>query len=100
MFWDIDIKNGIVVYDDISFLPESSRPIDYMDFLKEDMLQIKFPGDITLDVSWRPSFQVKGKFYIMAIKNFDWEKPLASAEAADVSETKDVLRKIIQGLIV
>ncbi|MEZ3139535.1 MULTISPECIES: hypothetical protein [unclassified Citrobacter] len=54
------------------------------DSLKEDMLQVEFPNGYVLDVGWRPSFDINGKFYIYLIKDFDWEEPVYSGSAGDI----------------
>ncbi|WBS02559.1 hypothetical protein OU994_30705 [Pseudoduganella sp. SL102] len=98
MFWGINIGQGIVEYDDISHLPDAFKAKDHVDFLKEDMLQIRFPNGVLIDIGWRPSFIPKGKFYIVAVKNGNWSDPVAIREAADVSEAKDAVRKLIAEL--
>ncbi len=50
------------------------------------MLQVEFPLNYVLDVSWRPSFQVDGKFYVVIIKDSAWDKPLFLATSENVSE--------------
>lgn len=95
MFWNLDIGNGSVDYDDISFLPEDFNARVHVDFLKEDMLQISYPENMLIDVGWRPSFNAAGKFYIVAIKDGDWGKPIRKFEATDVLGVKDALRRIV-----
>lgn len=72
MFWSIDIKKENVVYDDISFVCEDVNLYEYIEYLKEDMLQIEFQNNILLDVGWRPSFEIDGKFGSMTfrVENF------------------------------
>ena len=99
MFWGVDIKNGTVEYDDISFLPEQFKAKDYVDYLKEDLLQIRFPDGFLIDIGWRPSFSMKGKFYILAVENSNWESPAAQMAARDVLGVKEAMRKMISDLI-
>ncbi|AUT27272.1 hypothetical protein C1192_09170 [Escherichia marmotae] len=54
------------------------------DELKEDMLQVEYPGGYLLDVGWRPSFDINGKFYICLIKDFDWDIPIYNGSAKDI----------------
>lgn len=74
---DIDVsgRNGKITFNDFCFDERQSLDL-CLDDLKEDMLQIKFPGDLILDVGWRPSFDIRGGFHILLIKNYDWEKPI------------------------
>ncbi|HBO21361.1 MAG TPA: hypothetical protein DD649_00535 [Providencia sp.] len=50
------------------------------------MLQVEFPLNYVLDVSWRPLFQVDGKFYVVIIKDSDWDESLFFATADNISE--------------
>jgi hypothetical protein len=95
MFWNIDIKNGNVAYDDISFINEDVDLHEYIDYLKEDMLQIEFEDNILLDVGWRPSFEIDGKFYVSLIKNFDWENPIAIESIKSIKDLKLCINKIV-----
>lgn len=54
------------------------------DELKEDMLQVEYPGGYLLDVGWRPSFNLNGNFYICLIKDFDWDTPIYNGSAKDI----------------
>lgn len=67
MFWGLDIKNGAVSYDDISFLTEENNLLEQVAYLKEDMLQIEFPGNMLIDIGWRPSFEENGAFYVTMV---------------------------------
>lgn len=96
MFWNIDIKNGVVTYDDISFLTEDFNPHEQVDYLKEDMLQIQFHKNLILDVGWRPSFEEDGAFYVSLIKDFDWENPIAQEQVTDVTSLKKILSEFVK----
>ena len=93
---DIDFSHngGVVTFDDFPIKEETSLE-NYIDDLKEDMLQVEFPGDYILDVGWRPSFEIKGKFHIVLIKSFDWSKPIYSATAESMIELKDKINKVL-----
>ncbi len=95
MFWDMDIKNGMVTYDDISFLTEDFNPQEQIDYLKEDMLQIAFSENLLLDVSWRPSLNKNGAFYVVMIKGGDWDNPIAQARVFDIVSVKKMLSDFI-----
>ena len=99
MFWNIDIKCGLVSYDDISFLTDDFNCHEQIDFLKEDMLQINFPRNLVLDVSWRPSFEEQGAFYVWMVKDQDWQHPIAQAKVFDVISVRRVMSEFITRLI-
>lgn len=80
---DFSIKKGEIVFNELSL--EKDISLDkQQDSLKEDMLQVEFPGGYILDVGWRPSFDINGRFYIYLIKDFDWEDPIYSGNAGDI----------------
>lgn len=80
---DFSVKNGEIVFNELSLKKEISLD-EQFDSLKEDMLQIEFPDGYILDIGWRPSFDINGKFYICLIKDFDWEEPVYSGSAENI----------------
>lgn len=88
MFWNIDIGQGVVVFDDISFLPEAFDAAQHADYLKEDLLQIVFGHDLVLDVGWSPSFDEHGRFVLMLVRGGNWDEPVERAEFTEVVSLK------------
>ncbi|WP_233789039.1 hypothetical protein [Dickeya zeae] len=89
---DFSIKGGNVIFDD--FPIKDGEPLRvYIDDLKEDMLQVEFPKGYILDVGWRPSFEINGKFYAVLIKDYDWGNPIYSESARDLKELKTKFKK-------
>ena len=99
MFWGIDIKNGNVAYDDISFIYENVSLHEYIEYLKEDMLQIEFQNNILLDVGWRPSFEIDGKFYVTLLAELDWENPLAMKSVESIKSLKECISELVSKYI-
>ncbi|MCZ8960019.1 hypothetical protein [Escherichia albertii] len=80
---DFSIKKGEIVFNEFSL--KQDIPLgEQLDELREDMLQVEFPDGYILDVGWRPSFDINGKFYIYLIKDFDWEEPVYSGNAENI----------------
>ncbi|MFJ2973783.1 hypothetical protein ACIPDS_03770 [Kluyvera sp. NPDC087067] len=80
---DFSTKKGEIVFNEFSL--EQNISLDkQQDSLKEDMLQVEFPGGYILDVGWRPSFDINGRFYIYLIKDFDWIAPVYNGNAGDI----------------
>ncbi len=94
-FWGIDIKNGTVTYDDISFLTTELNLREQADYLKEDMLQIEFPDDFLIDVGWSPSFDEAGAFNVTMVRNYEWDRPIFQARVTDIASVKESLSKLI-----
>jgi hypothetical protein len=88
---DLTFIKGKIVHDDLSPL-KNIDPADQTDLLKEDMLQVEYPGEFLLDVGWYPSFDITGSFQIRAIKEYDWDTPLFFAKAKN---TQLLIKKMI-----
>lgn len=87
---DFSRKNGVVIFDNLS-LDENKLLIEQLDDLKEDILQVEFQNTYLIDVGWTPSFNINGKFKIVIIKDYDWQKPIYSGVATNL---KDLEREI------
>lgn len=79
LWWGIDIKTGVVTFDNLSWLNDDYKlnKNSFLDF-SEDVLQIKFlEKNIVLDVGWY-KYKAKGNGYfkVCLIKDQNWEKAL------------------------
>ncbi|MDF7647057.1 hypothetical protein F3J38_13665 [Pantoea sp. Acro-805] len=84
---DFTTKGGIVTFDD--FHIDEKQPLEnFLEDLKEDMLQVEFPSGFILDIGWRPSFNIQGSFFVSLIKNYDWETPMFSDSASNIEVLK------------
>jgi hypothetical protein len=92
---DFEWKAGVVVFWELDELDESQILCEQSDRLKEDLAQIKFPGEIVLDLGWYPSFDPDGEFIVMVVQNRDWENPLYRARAKDFSTLRLELSQAI-----
>ena len=80
------LKNkGKVLFDDFNISIDDELK-DHVYDLKEDMLQIEFLDNYILDIGWRPSFDLSGKFFITAVKNYNWESPQYLSSALNINE--------------
>jgi len=92
---DLSSKGGKVAFDDFH-IDERQSLDNYIDDLKEDMLQVEFPGGFILDVGWRPSFDINGKFFVSLIKNYDWECPAYNSSARNIEMLKIKISEAIE----
>jgi hypothetical protein len=92
----MDIKGFCVDFDDISFLMEGGGVSEFVDFLKEDMLQLsnKEAGAV-IDVSWRPSFSEEGAFFGVFIQGEDWGSPKSYIKTRNVAELKEWILSLV-----
>lgn len=98
MFWNLEIEQGVVVFDNISFLPEAFDAGQHVDYLKEDMLQIVFGDDLLIDVGWCPSFDEHGRFILVLVKDENWTELVERAEFTDVLSLKQHIARIARRL--
>jgi len=86
--------SGKVLYNELDLLNESLPLQQQLDVLKEDLLQVENKdGSLLLDVGWYPEFDLSGSFGIQVIKKHDWEKPLYSKNASNVSSLKTAIKE-------
>ena len=84
---DFTTKGGIVTFDDFHIVEK--QPLEnFLEDLKEDMLQVEFPGGFILDIGWRPSFDIQGNFFVSLIKDYNWEAPTFSDSASNIEVLK------------
>lgn len=63
IWWNIDIKDGVVSQDSISWIDDNFEINEDTVFdLSEDLLQIYFNNNKMLDVGWYPNLEVGGFF--------------------------------------
>lgn len=61
IWWNIDIKDGVVSHDSISWIDDNFEINEDTVFdLSEDLLQISFNNNKMLDVGWYPDLEVDG----------------------------------------
>lgn len=51
--------------------------------LNEDLLQFSIGENYIVDVGYYPSNELKGKFKIVSIKDYDWEHPVIIRNCSD-----------------
>lgn len=97
MFWGLEIDAAQVTYDEISFLPEEFDPADYLEHLKEDLLQLQLPNGDIVDVGWLPEFDPTGAFHVTVVSAGDWDHPRRREQAGEVSELRRTLMALARG---
>lgn len=100
IWWNIDIKDGVVSHDSISWIDDNFEINEDTVFdLSEDLLQISFNNNKILDVGWYPDLEVDGFFKIVVIKDMNWESPIIEKECRDISSLKENISIIISNNI-
>ncbi len=87
----MDFSPGRVVYEEFT-IDEGQDWGEQLDRLREDLLQVEFPGAIVLDLGWYPAFSRAGQFQVRVIRNFTWDAPIFYAEVTKM----DVLRSVLE----
>ncbi|MDC5077355.1 hypothetical protein OHW40_03010 [Acinetobacter baumannii] len=100
IWWNIDIKDGVVSHDSISWIDDNFEINEDIIFdLSEDLLQISFNNNKILNVGWYPDLEVGGFFKIVVIKDMNWESPIIEKECRDISSLKENILIIISNNI-
>lgn len=60
---------------------------------KEDLLQVAFGKTFLLDVGWYGGSGAGGLFRVVVIRDFDWEHPVFSIEAAEGSAMLEAVER-------
>ncbi|WEK08955.1 MAG: hypothetical protein P0Y51_28490 [Candidatus Pseudomonas colombiensis] len=88
--FDLNLLTGNIRFDDLSHLTD--QPLTrQLDALKEDLLQVEYPGQLLLDVGWYPEFDKDGAFRVQVIKDQDWQQPLSSQQARSLAALRERL---------
>lgn len=95
IWWDIDIKNGVVSHDSISWMNEDFIINEDSVFdLSEDLLQITFGNQKILDVGWYTNLAGTGSFIIQVIENMNWDDPIYRFKCNDIKSVKEKIQSI------
>ncbi len=94
---DIDFQDGVIELNDFYYEPEM-YPEEQKWFFKNDILQVQYDdGKYILDVGWLPEFNlIEGAFKIVAIYNYDWDKPVFRRNAVEINKAKLFLKEAIE----
>lgn len=72
----IDFGIG-VIQKYIDFDVDENKPLEeQLELLKEDLLQVTYENNYTIDVGWYPEFKEEGSFKVYLIHGYDWEDPI------------------------
>lgn len=85
MFESFDFKPGRIKFN--GYRIESNEEINSdNDSLTEDMFQVEYPGNYTIDFGWYSGID---KFIVYVIKDCDWQRPLIRKECSTLEELNE-----------
>lgn len=92
-FKNLDLKNGIIVYDDFDI--NENMPASHQD-LDEDLMQISFlDKKYLIDLGWYSTACRKGNFQIKVIKDLNWQQPLFLKKTESLDDIESKLQECI-----
>ncbi|NHC04584.1 hypothetical protein G9F31_12555 [Acinetobacter sp. 187] len=98
LWWGINIRTGVVNFDNLSWLNSDYKlnKNSFLDF-SEDLLQIKFlEKNIVLDVGWyKYNGKGNGYFKVCLIKDQNWEKVLTYRHCRKACTLKKEIKELI-----
>jgi hypothetical protein len=81
---DFNFGRGQVVYWDIENLDQTIPLLKQLNFLKEDLIQVRFDKNTLVDVGWYPEFSANGAFTVTVIRDENWDEPLHRIKAESI----------------
>jgi hypothetical protein len=95
MLKKLNFKPGKIVYDDFDINP--NIPLEQQIFsLKEDMFQVNYHDKYLIDIGWGPEFNLKGKFKIRIIKNFNWTNPIYFKQTSSLKKLFKLVEECVR----
>ena len=89
---DFNFQNGVVTYVDAGF--DLARSIQKQeDSLEEDVLQVRYPSQLLLDLGWYGREQL---CRLMLIKDFNWEEPVAEWHPVSTEDLREALSEAVK----
>lgn len=64
--------------------------------LQEDLVSVRFPGEVCLDVGWYPEHQWDGRFVVQIIADEDWYTPLFKCECTTIKDLVSAMSESIK----
>ena len=87
---------GVVEFWDMDKIDASASIKSQVDELKEDLVQVQYPKNITLDVGWCPEFDVNGMFIVTIIQDENWGEPLVVKECNNFKDFCLIIEECIK----
>lgn len=96
MFKDIDFGTG-VSRKYIDFKINENIPLEEQtDLLKEDLLQVSYDNNYTIDIGWYPEFDENGSFRVSVIKEYQWDAPIFQKNCRSIELVREYLCECIK----
>ena len=86
---DFDWRSGRVTSWDLDDV-DPKAVAERSSALKEDLAQVEYPYDVTLDVAW-----YRNAFAVVVVYGSDWERPALRRHAESLSSLADEIREAI-----
>jgi hypothetical protein len=83
---EINWLGGVVTYWGLDGLQLKKDILSQLDLFKEDLAQVCYGNDITLNLGYYPEFQPHGRFVLEIAKAEDWEHPMLRLESHDIAK--------------
>ena len=82
---------------------EYNKPLyKQIDILREDMFFVEYGDDslnFVVDVGWYRSFDIKGRFRVVLVKNSDWYEPVMSIECKSIRSLITAINRCLKRLL-
>ncbi|WP_037288925.1 hypothetical protein [Saccharibacillus sacchari] len=99
MSLQFDFKTGRVVLNDFDFiegLEPEEQPQDKIWSFKQDIIQVEYGEEITLDLGWSHDFDLKnGMFKLVVVKKYNWTEPLFCKKTKSIRQVQQYIHEAI-----
>jgi hypothetical protein len=79
----LDVDENQILFWNFQSLDASRAPQEQPDGLKEDLGQLVLGPGVLLDIGWYPRLDATGSFVVQAVREGEWETPIARQTATD-----------------
>ncbi len=92
---ETDWGTGKVVFWDLTFLDAATPLEEQANDLKEDLVQVSYPGGVVLDIGWYPDCAPDGEFMVLVVKDADWQSPALCERARTVDQLQRCVTRAV-----
>jgi hypothetical protein len=91
-FKHLDFAPGKITYDGFDIDP--AIPFEEQIYsLRQDLFQVSYGDQYTLDIGWLPDLDPKGNFIICVIIDYDWEAPIYRKQTNDLKQVDEFVKE-------
>ena len=93
----LNVKNGKVIYDDLSHIKNDANFYENSAMMSGcGMFQVLFYDKYLIDVDWTPIGDINGHFLVLVIQDSNWSKHLFEKNARTYDELISTINEAVE----